>query len=95
MLTIAVTFTGYRLFFRHDGVDMALVNYIIGLQKHPVKLLLQLMNLTDDFVHIVLSTIYNVQLFTVCCLKNILKYKLKIAPILLLTDLIGIIITVT
>lgn len=33
---------------------MALVNYIIGLQKHPVKLLLQLMNLTDDFVHIVL-----------------------------------------
>lgn len=74
---------------------MALVNYIIGLQKHPVKLLLQLMNLTDDFVHIVLSTIYNVQLFTVSCLKNILKYKLKIALILLLTDLIGIIITVT
>lgn len=33
---------------------MALVNDIVGLQKYPVKLLLQLMNLADDFVHIVL-----------------------------------------
>lgn len=38
---------------------MALVNDIIGLQKYSVKLLLQLMNLADDFVHIVFSNIYS------------------------------------
>lgn len=49
---------------------MALVNDIIGLQKYSVKSLLHLMNLTDDFVHIVLLNIRSYfQLPTVCCLK--------------------------
>lgn len=36
---------------------MALVNDIVRLQKYLVKLLLQLMNLADDFVHAVLLNI--------------------------------------
>lgn len=45
---------------------MALVNDIIRLQKYPVMLLLQLMNLADDFVHILLL---NIQLPFNCLLS--------------------------
>jgi len=34
---------------------MALVNGVMGRQKYPVKLLLQLVNLMDGFVHTVLQ----------------------------------------
>lgn len=61
----------YRILapLRHDRADMALVNDIIRLQKYPVKLLLQLMNLVDDFVHVVLLNIRS-YLSTACCLKK-------------------------
>lgn len=44
---------------------MALVNDIIRLQKYPVKLLLQPMNLADDFVVLLNTRSY---LSTACCL---------------------------